>query len=80
MTGNRTTSAQLAEAERVVLDAVVHGGGSVVDEPWLWVVVGLAVVGAGVGVGVGIYLAQSSSDPVLDYAGSTGVTFSALRF
>ena len=65
----------------MVLDAVVHEAeASIVEEPWLWVVVGLAIVGAGVGIGVGVVLSQPPTDPALGYAGSTGVTVSALRF
>ena len=71
----------VGEGDRVVLDAVVHEAeASIVEEPWLWVVVGLAVVGAGVGIGVGVVLSQPPTDPALGYAGSTGVTVSALRF
>jgi hypothetical protein len=71
----------IGEGDRIVLDAIVHEtGASVVEEPWLWIVVGLAVVGAGVGIGVGVVLSQPPTDPALGYAGSTGVTVSALRF
>jgi len=70
----------LGEGERVVLDAVVSRGTSVAEEPWLWVIVGLAVVGAGVGVGLGVYLSQPSADPALGYNGTTGVTITALEF
>ena len=71
----------VGEGDRVVLDAVVHEAeASIVEEPWLWVVVGLAIVGAGVGIGVGVVLSQPPTDPALGYAGSTGVTVSALRF
>ncbi len=70
----------VGEGDRVVLDAVVRGGGSIVEEPWLWVVVGLAIVGAGVGIGVGVVLSQPPTDPVLGYAGTTGVSVTALRF
>jgi len=70
----------LSEGERVVLDAIVSRGGSVAEEPWLWVIVALAVVGAGVGVGAGIYVSQPPADPVLDYAGTRGVVLAGLRF
>lgn len=71
----------IGEGDRLVLDAIVHETGvSIAEEPWLWIVVGLAVVGAGVGIGVGVVLSQPPTDPALGYAGSTGVTVSALRF
>ncbi len=70
----------LGEGERVVLDAMVSRSGSVAEEPWIWVIVGLAVVGAGVGVGVGVFLSQPPADPVLDYAGTRGVVLAGLRF
>ena len=71
----------IGEGDRVVLDAIVHEtGASIAEEPWLWIVVGLAVVGAGVGIGVGVVLSQPPTDPALGYAGTTGVTVQALRF
>jgi hypothetical protein len=36
-----------------------EGGGDLASEPWLWILVGVAVVGASVGIGVGVAL----SDP-----------------
>ena len=71
----------IGEGDRLVLDAVVRDGtGSVAEEPWLWIVIGLAVVGAGVGIGVGVYLSQPPVDPINGYAGTTGVSITALRF
>lgn len=72
----------VGEGDRVVLDAVVREGegGNVAEEPWLWIVVGLAVVGAGVGIGVGVYLSQEPPDSLTDYAGTSGVVLAGLRF
>jgi hypothetical protein len=70
----------IGEGERVVLDALSQRGGSIAEEPWLWVVVGLAIVGAGVGIGVGVVVSQAPGDPAAGYAGTTGVTIPALRF
>jgi hypothetical protein len=69
----------IGEGDRIVLDAIVHETGTSIAEE-LWIVVGLAVVGAGVGIGVGVVLSQPPTDPALGYAGSTGITVSALRF
>jgi hypothetical protein len=69
----------VTDGERVVLDAAV-GRGSIADEPWLWVIIGLAVGGAGIGIGVGVALATAPTDPAAGYAGTTGVRISAIRF
>lgn len=75
-------SLTVAEGDRVVLDAIVRDttGGSIVEEPWLWIVVGVVVVGAAVGVTLGLVLSQPAPDPLAGYAGTTGVTLGALRF
>jgi hypothetical protein len=71
----------IGEGERVVLDAVpVRAGGSIAEEPWLWILVGVVVVGAGVGITAGVLASQPPADPLFDYAGSRGVVLSALRF
>jgi hypothetical protein len=69
----------VTDGERVVLDAAM-GRGSIADEPWLWVIIGLAVGGAGIGIGVGVALATAPTDPAAGYAGTTGVRISAIRF
>jgi hypothetical protein len=50
-------------------------GASLIEDPWLWVITGVLVVGAAVGVGVGVSLATSGP---ASYGGSTGVVLLAL--
>lgn len=47
---------------------------SLLEQPWLWIVAGVIVVGAGVGIGVA--LASGTEDP---YPGTTGVVLQGLR-
>ena len=47
---------------------------ALLEQPWLWIVAGVIVVGAGVGIGVA--LASGTEDP---YPGTTGVVLQGLR-
>ncbi len=47
-------SGSIAEGQTLTIDvalAPVPSGGTVADEPWLWIVIGAVVVGAAIGVG-----------------------------
>jgi hypothetical protein len=55
--------AEVSRSDRSIVDPEGttpsdHRGGDITGEAWLWVVIGVAVVGAGVAIGVGVHLAS----------------------
>lgn len=73
-------SVTLGVGERVLVDASFGArGGSVLEEPALWIGVGGGLLLVGAAIVIGVVLAQPPSDPLANYGGPVAHVFTPLQ-